>query len=119
MITNGDMTVFCGFSGPDGRTWQRMYVHNVNWQDVSGSRAGDGGPATADRAMVYAALTIATAVIRKGDILIRGIVTEELGAGGLTEKQMQALHGSMRRVLSVKLCDNGSPPMQHVELEAG
>jgi hypothetical protein len=119
MITNADMTLYSASPSVDGPTYTRHEIRGVNWQGKQRAAVSDHGLTAADSFRVFVPFTSARgAEPKKEDVIVRGIVPEQLGTGGISLKALLAKYPEAGVVLTAVKNDNGSRRMRHFELEA-
>ncbi len=132
MIPNAHITIYNKYI--DGATrsekWQRTEVFNCVWQGVSAiARFKEQTPANTILILIPFASGLAYQepkawqvdrdgwTLQEGDIVVRGLVTDEI-TGGFTLKNLYASHQYVAQISSVAAMDEGSPNVQHWELQA-
>lgn len=132
MIPNGHITIYNKYTVALGRAeaYQRAEVKNVVWQSTKAvSRMRE--QTAANTALILIPFSVGTDyqepkawkvdregwTLQEGDIIVRGIVTDEIGAG-YTVSDLKADHESVVQIASVDAMDQGSPNIQHWEVTA-
>lgn len=117
MITNGAATIYQKNWQRGSVSYTRIAVPRVNWQDVSRIAIRDSGLSADDVAKIFIP-GIGTSV-RKGDVIVRGNTDFELAENdGQNLKALQSACETVRTVISVSRCNNGSSDIQHLEVIA-
>ena len=130
MIPNAHITVYNKYIEDHVEKFQRSEVMNCVWQGVSAiARFKEQVPANTILIMIPFASGLAYQepkawqidrdgwTLQEGDIVVRGMVTDEIaGAYGL--KQLYAEHQYVVAIASVAAMDEGSPNVQHWEVQA-
>lgn len=114
MHTPHTCTLYHRTVSTSGESWTRTVIEGVLWEDRRAANVVRSGLLEADRAAVYIPLTRAPAAIAPGDVLVKGAVTQTIGAG-YTLSQLRAAYTTIQ-VTSVDRMDYGSPAMQHLQI---
>jgi len=112
------MTWYEGTKSGTTTTWTRHEVTAVMWQANEIAIADKQGVTSADRASVFVPLSAGTFAFKKGDVLIKNIVTDEIGTG-FTISALMAKYPSYVKIRQADFKDYGSTSMQHWELRGG
>jgi hypothetical protein len=130
MIPNAHITIFNKYIDNRVEKFQRSEIYNCVWQGVSAiARFKEQVPANTILIMIPFASGLAYQepkawqvdktgwTLQEGDVVVRGLVTDEItDAYGL--KQLYAEHQHVVQIASVAAMDEGSPNMQHWEVQA-
>lgn len=119
MVTNADITLYNKTIAKNGNTWTRTVVKGVSWQETRRVKVGDNGRVTADSTVVFIPFSATPkCVIRKGDIMVRGVIDFELDESDMAKnvKTLRHSYSEAMTVISVAKRDYGSPDMQHWEV---
>ncbi len=132
MISNANITVYNKYVDTATRTekWQRTEVFNCVWQGVSAiARFKEQVPAKTVLILIPFASGTGYQepkawqvdrdgwTLQEGDVIVRGLVTDEITAI-YTMKDLRDDHQHVFTIASVAAMDEGSPNMQHWEVQA-
>ena len=130
MIPNAHVTIYNKYVDASTRTekWQRTEVFNCVWQGVSAiARFKEQTPANTIFIMIPFASGLAYQepkawqvdrdgwTLQEGDIVVRGLVTDEIDTE-YSMKDLRTDHQYVAQIASVAAMDEGSPNVQHWEL---
>lgn len=138
MVTNADITLYNKVYDRDTGTnrYYRTVLKGVNWQDTTAVQPTDKGIVSADVAEIYIPFTAETEkqfrkpknfvketektgffTVEAGDLVVRGIVEDEL-TSAKDEERLKNAYDDVRVIAVVETNDNGSPEMQHWNVTA-
>ena len=135
MRTNADITLYNRYNSSGIASYNRTVIHDVAWESRKASNVlASGGNIAADQANIYIpmqrgdsyqgpaawrALTIKGGrwTLQPGDLIVRGIVTEEL-SGAYTPTTLRKEYDNVLEITSVDLLDNGSANLSHWKVGA-
>ena len=119
MITPHDMTHYARSINPVTRTeeWTRTQISGVLWEDRKAANVLRSGLLEADKVAVYVPLARVIQPISIGDILVKGLVSDEIGPG-FTVSDLKAKYANTVVVKSVDCMDYGSAGLQHYQIGA-
>ena len=138
MVTNADITLYNKNSDRDAgiNRYYRTVLKGVNWQDTTAVQPADKGIVSADVAEIYIPFAVETEkqfrkpknfvqdaekpglfTIEAGDLVVRGVVEEDL-TSAKDEERLKSGYDDVRTIAVVETNDNGSPEMQHWKVTA-
>lgn len=138
MVTNAELTIYNKVYDRDAGTnrYYRTVIKGVNWQDTTAVQPTDKGIVSADVAEIYIPFAVETEkqfrkpknfvqetekagifTIEAGDLVVRGIVEEDL-TSAKDEERLKSAYDDVRTIAAVETNDNGSPEMQHWKVTA-
>lgn len=138
MVTNADITLYNKVYDRDTGTnrYYRTVLKGVNWQDTTAVQPTDKGIVSADVAEIYIPFAVETEkqfrkpknfvqepekagffTIEAGDLVVRGIVENEL-TSAKDEERLKNAYDDVRTIAVVETNDNGSLEMQHWKVTA-
>lgn len=138
MITNADLTIYNKVYDRDAgiNRYYRTVLKGVNWQDTTAVQPADKGIVSADVAEIYIPFAVETEkqfrkpknfvqdaekpslfTVEAGDLVVRGIVEEDL-TSAKDEERLKSAYDDVRTIAVVETNDNGSPGMQHWKVTA-
>jgi hypothetical protein len=132
VIPNAHVTVYNKYIDPTtrGEKWQRSEIFNCVWQGVSAiARFKEQVPANTILIMIPFASGLGYQepkawqadktgwTLQEGDVIVRGLVTDEI-TGAYTITSLRAEHQHVVQIASVAAMDEGSPNVQHWEVQA-
>lgn len=129
--TNAHMTVYNRTQAGRETRYVRATIENVFWIDSAGANRIKSGSEKADGTTIYIPSDAVWSkpyadpkkfekdsenfsTLRPGDILVRGIVDDEI----TTQKELEMKYSEVRLVTTVDRKDFGSAHMQHVKVMA-
>jgi hypothetical protein len=119
MRGNDDLTIYSKGVNPVTRseTWTRSQVRNVVWEDRRAANRLKSGSLEADSVAVYIPMTIWEVSIKAEDVIVRGLVSDEIGAG-FSITTLRAKYPQSAVVRSVDRMGRGSTRMRHWQIGA-
>lgn len=138
MVTNADLTIYNKVYDRDAgaNRYYRTVLKGVNWQDTTAVQPTDKGIVSADVAEIYIPFAVETKkrfrkpknfvqepekadffTIEAGDLVVRGIVENEL-TSAKDEERLKNAYDDVRTIAVVETNDNGSPELQHWKVTA-
>lgn len=81
MLTNGGITIYNKTIVDRTETWTRRQIPAAMWQGNRGSRMAAIGLLEADKFSVFIPGIYDAFPLAQGDVIVRGLVTDEIGAG--------------------------------------
>ncbi len=136
MRNNADLTVFNKYVDATTRSevWSRTQIKDVTWENGKAANVIASGLLEADKVTVYIpyargtsylaprawqALSAKTGrwTLQQGDILVRGLVGETIGAD-YTISDLKRDYDDVVAIRSVDLMDNGSQALWHWQVGA-
>ena len=131
MITNCDATIYNKYLVGRVETWQRVQIEGVHWEQRHAREGNQDNDFTLvfipfARGLDYLkprewqALADKTGsfTIQIGDVIVKGLVADELVAGTFTLSNLKAAYDDVLVITSVDTRDFGSSNMQHWEVTA-
>lgn len=115
MINNSHMTLYArGVDAQLEESWTRTVINNVLW--IHENAVMD---AIADNFVTVHIPTHGRTLpdMKPHDILVKGIVTQEIGVAGYTMRNLQLDYETVE-IRNIKRHDYGSPGMQHIVIGA-
>lgn len=141
MIPNGDITIYNKYTDSTRKEkYQRTVVRDVVWQAASAVYVAGSGLVRANTAFVMIPFARGTAylapkawqaaksgkwTLQEGDVIVRGAVTNEItdavvgppAVDAFTMTNLRALYDDVVVITNVGAMDEGSPNMQHWEVD--
>jgi len=117
MRTNTDLTWYSRSIVSRNEVWTREVIHDVFWEEKKAANVIKSGLLEADSVSIYIPLSSGSHDIAIGDMLVKGIVTDEV-TGGFTMADLNAAYDSVVEVHSVDVKDFGSIALRHTQLGA-
>ena len=122
MRTNADCTVYNKYQG----NWVFSHLYGVFWDEVKGINTLKSGLQNADSLTLYIPFKVTCSkeyqdpkqydgtgwTLQKGDIVVKGIVTDEIKS--ITDLEQK--YGSVHSITSIDKLDFGSANMRHFEI---
>lgn len=99
-------------------SWRRNTVKPVMWQANEIAIADLQGVSSRDSVTVYVPLLTGTFAFKKGDVLVKGEVSDVIGTG-FTISALLAKYSSAVKITRADFKDYGSVGMRHWELRGG
>lgn len=118
MKTNTDLTIFCKSVNPAARStevWTATHVKSVLWEERKAGNVLRSGLIEADRVTVYVPFARELPDLKAGDVLVKGLVFEEINSS-FTVTDLKQRYPHSATVRSVDLFDVGSPALWHWEI---
>lgn len=119
MKTNADLTLYTKSTATGAEVWTRSAVYGVMWEDRRAATARQTANVKADEIAVYIPMTHTTAVIRAGDVIVRGIVADVIGPSFSMSALRAKYPLTSGLVKSVDRMEAGSRSMWHWQIGAG
>jgi hypothetical protein len=130
MIPNANITIYNKYLDARAEKFQRTVVFNCVWQGVSAiSRFKEQIPANTILIMIPFSSGLDYQepkawqddktgwTLQEGDVIVRGMITDEITTQyGI--RHLYAEHQSVVRIASIAAMDEGSPRVQHWEVQA-
>lgn len=118
MHTPHTMTWYEAVKSGTTTTWVRHAVSPVMWQAAEIAIADQQGVTSADKASVYVPLSSGVYAFKKGDVLVKGTVSDVIGAG-FTMSALMLKYSTWIKIRQADFKDYGSVGMHHWELRGG
>lgn len=115
MLTNASATIFQRGISSGQETWTRRVIPAVQWENAPAANIARFGMLEADSVTVYIPNSPAAPNINPGDIVVRGVVPNEISALYTITDMLEEFTTNFR----VKRVDDfrfGSMPLQHLEV---
>lgn len=135
MISNTSITLYNKVTIKDEVTWYKTHIHNVNWQDKNVLVPTEKTLYSITQIFVpFEAVRragkdyIGSVAFRKendrdnlitfteSDLIVKGVCEYDLNTG--SEKDLRSTVDNVLSIIAVSVNNNGSPRMQHFEVEA-
>ena len=129
MLTEADCTIYNKYMVGRVDTWQRVQIEGVHWEQRharEGSEDNDftlvfipfarGDDYLKPRAWQALASKSGAWTLQIGDVIVKGLVSDELVTGTFTLSNLKAAYDDVLMIGSVDTRDFGSSAMQHWEL---
>ena len=119
MMTNCNATLYKRSVVSHAEYWERVEIKGPNdtygvfWENRKAANVRQSGLISADRVSVYIPLSLGDFEIVAGDVMVKGIATEEISAS-YTITDLKKAYPNSIVVNSVDTMDFGSDHMQHV-----
>lgn len=119
MNYNADLTIYHKVVNASTRseTWTREQVRSVVWEDRKAANVLKSGNLEADRVAVYIPLVREPASLAVGDVIVRGLVEDEIGPS-FTITALKAKYPNTATVRSIDRMDRGSLALRHLQVGA-
>jgi len=120
MRPNADATLYTLTVVGSTEVWTRTEVPGVHWENCKAANTlASGGSIAADQAAIYIPLHNRPELpaIKPNDIIVRGIVDDEIGAG-FTVSDLKRKYPDVLRITSVDLMNYGRRQLWHYQLGA-
>jgi hypothetical protein len=130
MQTNTDITLYNKYLVGRVETWQRVQIEDVHWEQ----RHAREGNEDNDFTLVFIPFARGTSYLKPrewqasgktgywtlqiGDVIVKGLVSDELVAGTFTLSNLKAAYDDVLVIASVDTRDYGSSNLQHWEVTA-
>ena len=118
MYTPHSMTWYEATKSGATTTWTRHEVTPVMWQSAEIAIADQQGITSADKASVYVPLTSGVYAFKKGDVLVKGIVSDVI-TSAFSISALMAKYSTWIKIRQTDYKDYGSTGMHHWELRGG
>lgn len=118
MRTNANLTIYHKSIVDHAESWTREAVNDVMWENRKAANVIQSGLLEADAVTVYIPFARGDISIKAGDMLVKGIVTDEI-TPSFTISDLKAAYDDVVVVRSVDTMDYGSAAMQHWQIGAG
>jgi hypothetical protein len=118
MITESNMTIYAKANTNDTEVWTRTVFYKVHWEDAKGANVAKSGTLEADRVTVFVPFASGALVVKIGDVLVRGIVSDNPASPGFSIKGLKATYASVATIRSIDKNDYGSRSLRHWQLGA-
>lgn len=120
MKANADLTIYARSINAATRseTWARSVVHGVTWEDRRAANVLKSGNLEADRIAVYIPMARGEISLHAGDVIVRGVVTDAIGAGFTISDLFTKYSWNAATVRSVDKMDRGSLAIRHWQIGA-
>lgn len=115
MRSNADLTIY---RRGTQETYTREVVKGITWEDRRGANLRTPGEIKADDVAVYIPASLGVSLLNVGDILVKGIVTDEIGPGMTPTQLREKYPGQTAVVMTVDNHDIGSRAMWHQQVGA-
>lgn len=116
MRTNTDITLYSKSIVAGEESYIRSVIRDVKWEDRRAANARQPGEIKADDVAIYIPMARGVLSIRVGDVIVRGIVTDEISPA-FTVTALRAKYPlSVCAVKSVDRMDQGSPAIRHWQI---
>lgn len=127
--TEADCTVYNKYLVGRVETWQRVEIEGVHWEQRharEGNQDNDftsvfipfarGTDYLAPRVWQALPLKVGSWTLQIGDVIVKGIVEDELVTGSFTLSNLKAVYDDVLVIASVDTRDYGSSALQHWEI---
>lgn len=118
MRTNADLTWYKRSIEAGDAVWTRTVVRDVFWEERKAANVMDSGIVDADSVSVYVPFSSGKLDFHPEDILVRGIVADEIVAGTFNISDLEKKYPSVVTIRSVDVKDFGSYPLRHTMISA-
>jgi hypothetical protein len=118
MYTPHSLTWYEATKSGTTTTWTRHEVTPVMWQASEIAIADKQGSTSADRASVYVPASSGSYAFKKGDVLVKGIVSDVISSS-FTISALMAKYSTWVKIRQADYKDYGSVSMHHWELRGG
>ena len=118
MYTPHSMTWYEATKSGTTTVWTRHEVQPVMWQSAEIDIADKQGSTSADKASIYVPLIAGNFAFKKGDILVKGLVSDEI-TSSFTISALMAKYPSYIKIRQADNKDYGSFALRHWELRGG
>ncbi len=98
--------------------WTRHEVKLVMWQAAEIAIADKQGSTSADKASIFVPAISGSFAFKKGDVLVKGIVNDEI-TSAFTISALMAKYPSYIKITQADYKDYGSLGLRHWELRGG
>lgn len=120
MRPNADATLYTRAVTDGAEVWTRTAVPGVHWENRKAANVlASGGSIDADQAAIYIPMYNRPLLpaMQPGDVIVRGIVDDEIGAG-FTVSDLKRKYADVLRITSVDLMNYGRKQLWHYQLGA-
>lgn len=118
MQTNCDLTWYAVTITAGAEVYTRSVIYGALWEDRRAVNARQSADVKADDIAVYIPKAHGGENIKAGDLLVKGVVTDEIGPG-FTPTALKAKYpNTSARVKTVDRMDYGSAAMHHTQVGA-
>jgi hypothetical protein len=117
MKTNTHLTLYSRSVSSGLESWTRSVVRDVHWENRKAANVISSGLLEADKVNVYIPTQGRTVTIKAGDVIVEGIVTDEIDTE-YTITDLKADYADVVVVKSVDRCDYGSAHMHNLMIGA-
>jgi exosome complex RNA-binding protein Rrp4 len=118
MYTPHSLTWYEATKSGTTTTWTRHEVTPVMWQASEIASSNQQGVTSTDRASVYVPASSGSYAFKKGDVLVKGIVSDVISSS-FTISALMAKYSTWVKIRQADYKDYGSPSMHHWELRGG
>ena len=118
MYAPHSMTWYEATKSGTATTWTRHEVKPVMWQAAEIAISDKQGQTSTDRASVYVPLSSGVYAFKKGDVLVKGIVTDVI-TSAFTISALMLKYPTYVKIRQADYKDYGALPMHHWELRGG
>jgi len=117
MKTNTDLTLYKKSVVDGAEVWTREAIADVAWEDRKAANVMRSGLIEAYKVAVYIPFARGDIVIKIGDVLVKGAVTDVISAS-FTITDLKKKYGDVVSVKSVDTMDQGSDRLHHWQIGA-
>lgn len=118
MRTNTDLTLYSKSIVASAEVYTRSVIAGVQWEDRRAANARLPGDVKADSIAVYIPMSHGGSGIAEGDLIVRGVVADEI-SGAFTPTSLKAKYpNTSGRVRTVDRMDLGSEALSHWQIGA-
>lgn len=118
MRANADITIYSKSVHPvtHSETWTRSQVTRVAWEDKRSAARNNAGELQNDEVVIYVPMARGTLSIQPGDVVVRGLASDEIGTLFTITDLRAQYAGSVATVRKVGRMDLGSPALRHWQI---
>jgi hypothetical protein len=113
--TNSDCTLYNKSVINGVEAWTRTQIRDVFWEDRKAVTVQRSGLLEADSVAIYIPFTCGVFSFKPGDILVRGLVTDEISAA-FTITALKKKYPDIVSIRSVDRMDYGGRHLQHWQI---
>lgn len=118
MKTNTPATLYAKSVVNGSEVWTRSEITAVFWENRKAANVIKSGLLEADKVAIYIPSSSGKPIIRVGDVMVKGIVTDVISSS-FTMTALKAKYADVIVVKSIDTMDYGSPHMQHLQIGGG
>jgi len=115
MQTNTAATLYVKSVSSGEESWTRQAISAVFWENRKAANVIQSGMLQADKVAVYIPFSVGSFTIKPGDVLVKGLATDEISAS-FTITDLKKAYSDVITVKSVDTMDYGSSHMQHLQI---
>lgn len=118
MRTNTAATIYQKSVISNQEVWTRTVIRKVHWENRKAVNVLASGLLSADAVSIWIPLRGLEISIAVGDVMVKGIASEEVDATTFRMSDLEAAYENVVRVKSVDKYDFGSLSRQHIRIGA-